>query len=135
VYWILKERALILPRADWRDLLRRNPSRAEVSLAERLTEARIRYSTQVELPVSTADFYFYTYPRPLVVYLDGPPHLKMSRAIKDEQIRRTLRMVGYRVLELPYTPRPGTGLKRVVDGLLERLMEELERDPEYLKEA
>ena len=97
----------------------------ERSLAIRLQEKGVRYTTQVELPVSTADFYFNTYPRPLVVYVDGPPHLKMKRAIKDELIRRTLRAVGYRVLELPYT-RPN---ETQTDMLLKQILEAINYEP------
>src|SRR6266496_401790 len=89
-------------RSDWRELLHANPSRMEQELAIRLQEDGIHYQTQVEIPVTTADFYFPLEPRPLVVFVDGWVHLKTSRMIKDEELRSLLRKRGYRILELYY---------------------------------
>jgi len=74
----------------------------ELELAFKLQEGRISYQTQVEIPVTTADFYFPTEGRPLIVFVDGKVHLKTSQAMKDEDLRTLLRKRGYRVLELLY---------------------------------
>ena len=74
----------------------------EQELAFKLQEDRIFYQTQVEIPVTTADFYFQTQPRPLIVFVDGPVHLGKSQMLKDEELRTLLRKKGYRVLELFY---------------------------------
>src|SRR6266487_4676259 len=59
-------------RSDWRDRLHANPSRMEQELAFKLQEEGIFYQTQVEIPVTTADFYFPTQPRPLIVFRRRP---------------------------------------------------------------
>ena len=74
----------------------------EQELALRLQEDRISFQTQVEIPVTTADFYFPTEPRPLLAFVDGPVHLGKAQMIKDEETRSLLRKKGYRVLELSY---------------------------------
>src|SRR5438132_8599298 len=89
-------------RSDWRERLHANPSRMEQELAFRLQENRIFYQTQVEIPVTTADFYFPTQPRPLVVFVDGRVHLGTAQMSKDEELRTLLRKRGYRILELFY---------------------------------
>ena len=60
------------------------------------------YQTQVEIPVTTADFYFPTQPRPLIVFVDGRVHVGKTQSIKDEELRTLLRKKGYRVQELFY---------------------------------
>src|SRR6266487_4014581 len=89
-------------RSDWRERLHANPSRMEQELAIRLQDNRINYLTQVEIAVTTADFYFPLEPRPLVVFVDGPVHLKTSQMTKDEELRTLLRKKGYRILEQQY---------------------------------
>src|SRR6266700_6059482 len=89
-------------RSDWRERLHVNPSRMEQELAIKLQDDRISYLTQVEIPVTTADFYFPLEPRPLVVFVDGRVHLKTSQMMKDEELRGLLRKRGYRILELHY---------------------------------
>jgi very-short-patch-repair endonuclease len=74
----------------------------EQELAIKLQDNGIHYQTQVEIPVTTADFYFPLGPRPLIVFVDGRVHLQTSRMIKDEQLRTLLRKRGYRILELFY---------------------------------
>ncbi len=69
----------------------------------RLQEEGVNYLTQVEIPVTTADFYFPLESRPLIVFIDGQVHLKATRMMKDEELRTLLRKRGYRVLELSYT--------------------------------
>jgi very-short-patch-repair endonuclease len=75
----------------------------EQELAFKLQENRILYQTQVEIPVTTADFYFPTQPRPLIVFVDGRVHVGKTQSIKDEELRTVLRKKGYRILELSYT--------------------------------
>src|SRR2546425_9081438 len=90
-------------RSDWREHLHVNSSRMEHELALKLQDDRVNYLTQVEIPVATADFYFPLESRPLVVFVDGPVHLKTAQMMKDEVLRTLLRKRGYRVLELSYT--------------------------------
>jgi very-short-patch-repair endonuclease len=74
----------------------------EQELAFKLQEGQIFYQTQVEIPVTTADFYFPTQPRPLIVFIDGRVHLGKAQMFKDEELRTLLRKKGYRVLEPLY---------------------------------
>ena len=74
----------------------------EQELAIKLQQDQISYQTQVEIPVTTADFYFPVEPRPLLVFVDGPVHLKTRQMLKDEETRTLLRKKGYRILELSY---------------------------------
>ncbi len=74
----------------------------EQELAIKLQDDGIHYQTQVEIPVTTADFYFPTQPRPLIVFVDGRVHLGKAQMFKDEELRTLLRKKGYRVLELFY---------------------------------
>src|SRR5947209_3870004 len=90
-------------RSDWRERLHANPSRMEQELAINLEHNRIQYLTQVEIPITTADFYFPLEPRPLIVFVDGRVHLKTSQMMKDEELRTLLRKRGYRILELSYS--------------------------------
>jgi very-short-patch-repair endonuclease len=74
----------------------------EQELAINLEHDRIHYLTQVEIPVTTADFYFPLESRPLIVFVDGRVHLKASQMTKDEELRTLLRKRGYRIVELYY---------------------------------
>jgi len=56
----------------------------EQELAFKLQGDRIFYQTQVETPVTTADFYFPTQPRPLIVFVDGQVHLGKTQTIKTK---------------------------------------------------
>ncbi|SRR6266480_2024542 len=89
-------------RSGWRERLHANPSRMEQEIAFKLQDDRIQYRTQVEIPVTTADFYFSLESRPLLVFVDGRVHLKTSQMTKDEETRTLLRKKGYRILELYY---------------------------------
>jgi very-short-patch-repair endonuclease len=89
-------------RSDWRERLHANPSRIEQELAIKLQEDGVHYQTQVEIPVTTADFYFPLEARPLLVFVDGRVHLGTRQMSKDEELRSLLRNRGYRVLELSY---------------------------------
>ena len=74
----------------------------EQELALKLHDSGIRYLTQVEIPVTTVDFYFPLEPRPLLVFVDGRVHLGRAQMVKDEELRSLLRKRGYRLLELYY---------------------------------
>ncbi len=74
----------------------------EQELAFRLQDDGIHYQTQVEIPVTTADFYFPFEPRPIIVFVDGRVHLGTTQMAKDEELRSLLRKRGYRILELYY---------------------------------
>jgi len=108
-------------RSDWRERLHANPSRMEHELALRLQVDRVNYLTQVEVPVTTADFYFPLDPRPLIVLVDGRVHPKTRQMMKDEELRTLLRKRGYRILELvygSYTDKKGDELYReILNGL------------------
>ena len=78
-------------RSDWRERLHPNPSRMEQELAIKLQKDGIHYQTQVEIPITTADFYFSLESRPLLVFVDGRAHLGTSQMIKDEELRSLLR--------------------------------------------
>ncbi len=75
----------------------------ERELAFKLQDNGIGYLAQVEIPVTTADFYFPVEPRPLLVFVDGPVHLGRSQMVKDKELRSLLRKRGYRILELYYS--------------------------------
>ncbi len=89
-------------RSDWRERLHANPSRMEQELAIKLQDDGVPYQTQVEITVTTADFYFRLETRPLLVFVDGRVHLGTAHIVKDEELRSLLRKRGYRVLELYY---------------------------------
>jgi very-short-patch-repair endonuclease len=74
----------------------------EQELAFKLQDDRIQYQTQVEIPVTTADFYFRLESRPLLVFVDGRVHHGTAQMVKDEELRSLLRKRGYRVLGLFY---------------------------------
>jgi len=74
----------------------------ETELAIKLQENGIQYQTQVEIPITTADFYFPLESRPLLAFVDGWVHLGTTQMAKDEEVRSLLRKRGYRVLELTY---------------------------------
>jgi very-short-patch-repair endonuclease len=90
-------------RSSWRGRINVNPSRMEHELALKLQDDRVNYLTQVEIPVTTADFYFPLESRPLIVFVDGTVHLKKAQMMKDEELRTLLRKRGFRILELGYT--------------------------------
>jgi len=74
----------------------------EQEIAIKLQDDGISYQTQVEIPVTTADFYFSLESRPLLVFVDGRVHLGTAQMVKDEELRSLLRKRGYRILELCY---------------------------------
>ena len=89
-------------RSDWRERLHDNPSRMEQELAIKLQDDGIPYQTQVEITVTTADFYFSLGSRPLLAFVDGQVHHRATQMVKDEELRSLLRKRGYRILELSY---------------------------------
>jgi very-short-patch-repair endonuclease len=94
----------------------------EQELAIKLQENGIHYQRQVEIPVTTADFYFSTEFRPLIVFVDGRVHLGKSRFVKDEELRSLLRKRGYRVLELYYNSYSDRQRDRLYDEILSSLI-------------
>ena len=74
----------------------------EQELAIKLQDNGIHYQTQVEIPMTTADFYFQMESQPLIVFIDGRVHLGTAQMAKDEELRSLLRKRGYRILELYY---------------------------------
>ncbi len=108
-------------RSNWRERLRANPSRMEQELAIKLQANGIRYQTQVEIPVTTADFYFSLESRPLLVFVDGRVHLGTAQMAKDEELRSLLRKRGYRILELYYNNYSDKKRDRLFDAILNGL--------------
>ena len=96
----------------------------EQELAFKLQGDRIQYQTQVEIPVTTADFYFLLESRPLVVFVDGRVHLRTAQMVKDEELRSLLRKRGYRILELFYHNYSDKTRDRLYSELLESLGKE-----------
>src|SRR5436309_6030875 len=96
----------------------------ETELAIKLQYSRIHYLTQVEIPITTVDFYFPTSPRPTLAFVDGLPHLRITRMVKDEELRTLLRKRGYKVMELVY--RSYSDKKR--DELFEEIVKQLGRE-------
>src|SRR5947209_7294527 len=74
----------------------------EPELAIKLQSSGTHYQIQVEIPITTVDFYFPTAPRPTLVFVDGLPHLRTIQMAKDEELRTLLRKRGYKVMELNY---------------------------------
>jgi very-short-patch-repair endonuclease len=108
-------------RSGWRERLHANPSRMEQELAFRLQADGIHYHTQVEIPVTTADFYFLQESRPLLVFVDGRIHLRTTQMAKDEELRSLLRKRGYRVLELYYSSYSDRQRDHLYDEILTNL--------------
>src|SRR6266852_5839606 len=108
-------------RSDWRERLHANPSRMEQELAIKLQDNGIHYQTQVEIPITTADFYFSMDPRPLLVFIDGRVHLGAAQMTKDEELRSLLRKRGYRILELFYESYSDKKRGQLYEQLLDSL--------------
>src|SRR5439155_19685952 len=83
--------------------LHANPSRMEQELAIKLQDNGIHYQSQVEIPVTTADFYFPLESRSLLVFVDGRVHLAIAQTTKDEEVRSVLRRRGYKILDYATT--------------------------------
>jgi len=93
----------------------------EQELAIKLQEDGIQYRTQVEIPVTTADFYFSLESRPLLVFVDGRVHHGTAQMAKDEELRTLLRKRGYRILELCYDSYSNKTMVRLYKELLHSL--------------
>ena len=93
----------------------------EQELAIKLQEDGIHYQTQVEIPITTADFYFPLESRPLLVFVDGRVHLGTAQMAKDEELRSLLRKRGYRILELFYESYSDKTRDQLYSELLESL--------------
>ena len=93
----------------------------EQELAIKLQDNGIHYQTQVEIPVTIADFYFRLESRPLLVFVDGRVHLGKTQMLRDEELRSLLRKRGYRVLELSYNSYSGRTRDRLYQEILETL--------------
>src|SRR5712692_3369010 len=96
----------------------------ETELAIKLQDSGIQHQTQVEIPITTVDFYFPIDPRPLLVFVDGRVHLGKTQVMKDEELRTLLRKRGYQILELYYSSY--SDKKR--DELYEEIIKQLGRD-------
>jgi very-short-patch-repair endonuclease len=96
----------------------------EQELAFKLQDYGIHYQTQVEIPVTTADFYFPLESRPLLVFVDGGVHLGTAQMVKDEEVRSLLRKRGYRILELSYENYSTKTRDQLYSELLENLGKE-----------
>jgi len=96
----------------------------EQEIALRLQDNGIRYLTQVEIPVTTADFYFPLEPRPLLVFVDGRVHLGTAQMVKDEELRLLLRKRGYRILELYYNSYSDKKRDQLYEEILNNLGKE-----------
>ena len=93
-------------------------------MAIKLQSNQISYLTQVEIAVTTADFYFPIEPRPLIIFVDGRVHLKTSQMTKDEETRTLLRKKGYRILELNYDSYSDKKRDQLYDEIRNRLGKE-----------
>ena len=96
----------------------------EHELAMKLESSGIQYQTQVEVPITTADFYLATEPRPTLVFVDGKPHLTTAQMVKDEELRSLLRKRGYKVVELAY----GNYSDKKRDDLYQQLLSNLGKE-------
>jgi len=96
----------------------------EQELAIKLQDDGIHYQTQVEIPVTTADFYFPLEARPLLVFVDGRVHNGRAQMAKDEELRSLLRKRGNRILGLFYDSY--SDKKR--DQLYQQILDDLGRE-------
>ncbi len=96
----------------------------ETELAIKLQSSGTHYQTQVEIPITTVDFYFPTTPRPTLAFVDGPPHVRTNQMAKDEELRTLLRKRGYKVMELIY--RSYSDKKR--DELYQEIVKQLGKE-------
>src|SRR6266480_5421694 len=108
-------------RSNWRERLFANPSRMEQEIAIKLQNNGIPYQTQIEIPITIADFFFHKEPRGLIVFVDGPVHLGKTQAAKDEELRSLLRKRGYRVLELYYDSYSDKKRNQLYEQIIESL--------------
>ena len=93
----------------------------EQELAIKLQDNGIHYQTQVEISVTTADFYFPLGSRPLIVFVDGRVHLGTAQMAKDEELRSLLRKRVYRILELYYNSYSDRKRDQLYEEILDNL--------------
>jgi len=93
----------------------------EREIAIKLQNDGIRYQTQFEISVTTADFHFSLESRPLLVFVDGRVHLGTAQMAKDEELRTLLRKRGYRILELCYDSYSDKKRDRLYEQILNDL--------------
>ena len=93
----------------------------EQELGIKLQDDGIRYQSQVEIPVTTADFYFSLESRPLLVFVDGTVHHGTAQMAKDEELRSLLRKRGYRILELYYNSYSDTKRDQLYEEIRDNL--------------
>ncbi len=93
----------------------------EIELGIKLQNSGIAYQSQVEVPITTVDFYFPTVPRPTLVFVDGRPHLRALQMIKDEELRTLLRRRGYKIIELVYRNYSDKKRDQLYDQLVDSL--------------
>ena len=108
-------------RSDWRERVYANPSRMEREITIRLQDDQIRYLTQAEILVTTADLYFPLESRPLLVFVDGQVHHGTAQMAKNEELRLLLRKRGYRILGLQYDSYSDKKRDQLYQDLLENL--------------
>ena len=108
-------------RSDWRERVYANPTRMEQEITIRLQDDQIRYLTQAEILVTTADLYFPLESRPLLVFVDGQVHHGTAQMAKNEELRLLLRKRGYRILELQYDSYSDKKRDQLYQDLLENL--------------
>jgi len=108
-------------RSAWRGRLHANPSRMEQEPAIRLQDDQIRYLTQAEILVTTADLYFPLESRPLLVFVDGQIHHGTAQMAKNEELRLLLRKRGYRIPELQYDSYSDKKRDQLYQDVLENL--------------
>ncbi len=93
----------------------------EQELAFKLQQDGIRYQTQVEISITTVDFYFPLETRPLIVFIDGRVHVGTAQMAKDEELRSLLRKRGYKVLELYYDSYSDKKRNQLYEQILDSL--------------
>src|SRR5207253_1013416 len=87
-------------RSGWSERLHANPSRMEQELATKLEHDRIHYLTQVEIPITTADFYFATRTS-AIDHIRGWP--RPSQDKPDDQRRRAQNIATEERIQNPRT--------------------------------
>ena len=93
----------------------------EQELVIRLQDDQIRYLTQAEILVTTADLYFPLESRPLLVFVDGQIHHGTAQMAKNEELRLLLRKRGYRIPELQYDSYSDKKRDQLYQDVLENL--------------
>jgi len=93
----------------------------EQEIAIKLQDNGISYLTQVEIPVTTADFYFPLEPPTVIPLRRRTVRVKTSQMTKDEELRTLLRKRGYRILELFYDSYTDKKREQLYEAILDSL--------------